>query len=144
MIKDSIVGTWILVSVKAKNTKNDEILPFGDNPVGKIIYTADGDMSVVYMRANRPKFASGDPLGGTSKEIKQAFEGLDAYCGTYEIDTRKGVVKHHIEASRFPNWEGTTQVRKFMFLENQVQLSTTPIAFQGDEWVVDLVWKRKV
>lgn len=122
MIKNSIVGTWILVSVKAKNTNDDEIYPFGDNPVGKIIYTADGDMSVVCMRADRPKFASGDPLGGTFEEIKQAFEGLDAYCGTYEIDTGNGVVKHHVEACRFPNWEGTTQVRNFTFLDDQVQL----------------------
>ena len=139
----NIVGTWTIVSMKARNTKGNVIKPFGENPVGKIIYTINGDMAVVYMRPDRLKFTSDDLTGCTPEEIEQAFEGFDAYCGTYEIDVDNGVVKHYVEASRYPNWEGSTQIRYFTFFDDQVQLSTAPIAALGDEWIIDLHWKRK-
>ncbi|MEM7030964.1 MAG: lipocalin-like domain-containing protein [Chloroflexota bacterium] len=143
MNTNNIVGTWTIISMKATNTKGDVIAPFGENPVGKIIYTSDGDMAVVYMRPDRQKFASDDLAGCTSEEIEQAFEGFDAYCGTYEVDADKGVVTHYVEASRYPNWEGSTQIRYLAFFDDQVQLSTTPIAALGDEWIMDLRWRRK-
>ena len=140
---DSIVGTWTLVSMTVKSSKGDEFFPLGKNPVGRIIYTVSGDMAVVLMRSGRPKFASGDAFDGTPEEIKQAFEGFDAYSGTYEVEIEKGSVTHHVEVSRFPNWEGTAQVRYFTFLDDQIQLRTPPIPALGQEWIVDLVWERK-
>ena len=99
-------------------------------------------MAAVLMRSGRPKFASGDPLGGTPEEIKQAFEGFDAYAGTYEIDGASGTVTHHAEVARFPNWEGTPQVRYARLVDGSLHLGTPPILALGQEWVVSLVWRR--
>lgn len=77
------------------------------------MYFANGSMSAVLMKRDRPKFASGDMANGTPEEIKAAFEGFDAYCGTFTLDEAESVVTHHVEACRFPNWEGTDQVRHF-------------------------------
>jgi len=53
------------------------------------------------MRRDVPKFASGDLRRGTSEEVKAALEGLDAYCGSYEVDEDKGTVTHYIGGSSF-------------------------------------------
>ena len=143
MSNESVVGTWSLVSMTAKSSKGDEFYPYGENPAGMIIYSDSGDVAVVLMRVNRSKSVSGDLLGGTPEEIKEAFEGFDAYGGTYEVDMEKGVVIHHIEVGRFPNWEGTAQVRHFKLLGNQLLLSTPPIFALGQEWAVHAVWERK-
>lgn len=58
MNNDSVVGTWSLVSMIAKSSKGDELFPYGENPIGMIIYSKSGDMAVVLMRAGRSKFAN--------------------------------------------------------------------------------------
>ena len=100
----SVVGTWKLISAKAQNPNDHVIHLYG-----------------------------GDPLGGTSEEIKEAFEGFDAYCGTYEVNAEKRTVTHHVKASRFPNCEGTDQLRYFEFSGTRLILKTAPIPAIGTE-----------
>jgi hypothetical protein len=107
-----------------------------------LMYDQLGNMSVILMRPGRPAFAAGDLLGGTLEEIKIAFEGFDAYCGTYTVDENQGIVIHHLLASGFPNWEGTDQVRHVMLMNDELHLSTPPILARGVEWIVEANWKR--
>jgi hypothetical protein len=107
-----------------------------------IMYDASGYMSYTAMRQGRPKFAPGDLGGGTPGEIKAAFEGFDAYFGTYELNFEEGVITHHVEASRFPNWEGTDQVRYFQVAEERLSIKSSPIVFRDSEWVIRLVFAR--
>ncbi len=81
-------------------------------------------------------------LGGTPEEIKQAFEGFDAYAGTYEFDEASGTATHHAEVARFPNWEGTSQLRYARLVDGSLHLGTPPISALGQEWVLSLVWRR--
>lgn len=103
MDSKSVVGRWKLVSAKADSVKGDTIYPYGENPFGMLMYETKGYMSVLIMRIGRSKFDSGDPLAGTPDEIKEAFEGFDAYCGTYEVNGEKETITHHIKGCRFPN-----------------------------------------
>jgi hypothetical protein len=107
------VGTWRFVSMEARSPEGQVIYPYGENIFGRLIYTADDFMSVLLMNPNRPSFSSDDPMAGTTDEIEAAFRGFDAYCGTYTIDEERATVTHHIQASKFPNWIGTDQVRSF-------------------------------
>ena len=88
----SVVCTWKLISAKAQNSDEDVILLYGEDPSGMLMYDVRGYMSAVLMRSDRSKFLSGDPLGGTSEEIKEAFEGFDACCGTYEVNAEDRTV----------------------------------------------------
>ena len=56
-----------------------------------LVYSQNGTMAAVLMRRGRAKFASGDVYGATAAEVKEAFEGFDAYCGTYTIDDQEDV-----------------------------------------------------
>lgn len=119
-------------SLDMKSLEGEVFHPYGEAPQGMLIYDASGYMSVVLMRPGRPKFLGGDPLSGTAEELKEAFEGFDAYSGRYEVDLEKGIVTHHLEACRFPNWEGTDQVRYFELSGDRLVLSTPP-TFQHKE-----------
>jgi len=137
-----LIGTWSLEGANAKTSSGAELLPLGEAPRGFLTYTLEGYMSAVLMRADRPKFASGHFCGGTTDEIKQAFEGFDAYAGTYEFDEETGTVTHYATVARFPNWEGTAQVCHAKLVAGILHLSTPPIKSSSDEWVASLRWCR--
>jgi hypothetical protein len=142
MSKESVVGVWKLISVTAKSSEGLEVLPYGDDPAGMLLYDASGYMAGFLMRRGRPQFASGDPMAGTPEEIRQAFVGFEAYCGTYEVDMEKGIATHHVEISRFPNWEGTNLIRYINLSGDKLFISTPKIQALGHEWVLYLNWQR--
>jgi len=137
-----IFGPWKLVSMEATNHKGEVLYPFGETPSGMILYDSSGYMSYTAMRSDRPKFASGDLAGGTAEEIKAAFEGFDAYCGTYVLNLEEGFITHTISTSRFPNWEGSEQKRFFQFSETQLIINSPPIQIHGTEWVIQVIFTR--
>jgi hypothetical protein len=107
-----------------------------------IIYDPAGNMIVVLMRSGRVIFASGDPMSGTPDEIRDAFLGFDAYCGTYSVDEGRQTVTHHLVACRFPNWEGTDHLRVVKFDEAYLSLSSQPYSLRNTEWTVEVRWQR--
>lgn len=98
------VGTWYLVSFVARRTDGFAARePWGPAPTGRLIYTADGHVAMAMTKPDRPCFASADPTGGTADEIKEAFEGLEAYAGRYEFDEATSVVRHYTDVARLSN-----------------------------------------
>ena len=77
-----LLGTWSLESCCAQADDGTEIQPYGDNPKGSITYTAAGYMTAALMRSGRTKFASSDLFKGTAEEVREAFEGFEAYAGS--------------------------------------------------------------
>ncbi len=137
-----LVGTWSLEGFTAKGADGTVVLPFGDAPKGLITYTAAGYMAAVLMRSGRTKFESSDALAGTPEEIKEAFEGFEAYAGRYEVDEDANIVTHYAEVARFPNWENSPQVRYATMLGALLHLSTPEIAAAGQTWVATLSWRK--
>ena len=142
MAREDILGPWKLVSMKATNPEGDIFYPFGETPTGMIMYDASGYMSYTAMRADRPKFASEDLAGGTNDEKIAAFEGFDAYCGTYKLNIEEGTVRHQVEASRFPNWEGSEQLRFFKLSGDRLLIKTPPMSYAKSEWVIEVAFQR--
>jgi hypothetical protein len=136
----SVVGTWRLVSSEGRSSAGDVSRPYGDGPVGLLLYGADGYMSATLMRPDRPPFASGDRLRGTAEEVRLASEGFLAYCGTYDLDASKGIIVHHVTAADFPNIVGTDLVRRFTMDDDQLVLETQPVLRAGKTWVFRLTW----
>jgi len=141
MDKEKLIGTWKFKSMKVKTEKGEVLYPYGENLFGMLIYTPSGHMSVLLMRPDRPRFASNDPLGGSSEEIESAYGGFDAYCGTYSVDEEKGTVTHHVEGSKFPNWIGTNQVRYFEFSDNKLLLYAT-LKIKDEQWKFEGILKH--
>jgi len=142
MRREDLVGTWSLESLVAKGSNGIEAFPLGESPRGFLTYTPNGHMSAVLMSTGRPKFASADVRAGTPEEVRQAFDGFDAYAGTYEFDEQEGRVTHFAEVARLPNWEGTAQIRYARMIGEHLHLVTPPVLARGQEWVLDVSWRR--
>ena len=136
----SVVGTWRLVSSEGRSSAGDVSRPYGDGPVGLLLYGPDGYMSATLMRPDRPPFASGDRLRGTPEEVRLASEGFLAYCGTYDLDTSEGLIVHHVTAADFPNIVGTDLVRRYVVENGHLVLETQPVLRAGKTWVFRLTW----
>jgi hypothetical protein len=136
----SVVGTWRLVSSEGRSSAGDVSRPYGDGPVGLLLYGADGYMSATLMRPDRPPFASGDRLRSTPEEVRLASEGFLAYCGTYDLDASKGLIVHHVTAADFPNIVGTDLVRRFVMENGHLVLETQPVLRASKTWVFRLTW----
>lgn len=140
MNQGQFVGTWKLVSFELRSSKGQVNYPFGDKPVGYIIYNQDGFMSVAFMASERQKFASNDPQKGTMEEKSSAMDTFFSYCGRYEVQGDR--IVHHIEVSLFPNWTGMEQQRLYEFEGDRLTLSTPPFQVAGVEQTAHLVWER--
>ena len=136
--REDFVGTWRLISVETR--KEDGSLHRKGSRTGYIIYSADGYMSVAFMKEGRTEFASGDIRGGTVEEKVEALNGYISYSGRYEVEGTS--VFHNIEVSLFPNWIGDRQERFYEFDGERLTLSTPLQLVGGIQLSSHLVWEK--
>jgi Lipocalin-like domain len=120
--KEQIVGTWLLVSLTAGEGAA-QTQPYGAAPKGVMTVDAGGHVSLTVLRADLPKFASGNRTTGTPDEIKAVVLGSISYYGTYEVDDATHVMTIRIIGSTFPNFDGTTQKRTLAFNGDELTFS---------------------
>jgi Lipocalin-like domain len=138
-MSERFIGTWKLVSYE--NRSGDQVTyPVGKNPVGYIMYNAEGYMAVALMASNRKRFSSIDIMGGTTEEIVAAYGTYLSYCGKYAVTEDR--VIHHVEVSSYPNWIGEDQVRFYKFEGNKLILSTPFMILGGKQQRGYLIWER--
>ena len=134
-----VVGTWRLRRWETRTADGCVTYPLGPDAVGYLSYTPEGYVFVAMMRANRPRYATDDLLGGTPPERADAAGSYVTYCGRYQL--HEGRVIHHIELSLFPNWTGLDQERFVDVDGDRLTITTAPIAIGGTT-TNRLVWER--
>ena len=142
MQPEDILGTWRLLYYEARSEDGEVSYPGGREQEGYLIYSPDGYFAVLIMKKGRPRFSSDDFRGGTVSEKAGAAETFVAYCGTYSVGD--GCVIHHIEASLFPNWVGTDQLRFIEIEGDRLVLTSPPLLVAGKTQTAYLVWERAV
>jgi hypothetical protein len=140
--ENNLTGTWRFISGMGKSDQGDVIYPYGENLFGMLMYDPKGYMSAFLMDPDRPLFASGDMMNGTPEELEAAFEGFDAYCGTYNLDEENSTVIHHVQGAKFPNWVGTDQVRFYRLSGDTLRITAPPILAHGVEWIFEVALVR--
>jgi hypothetical protein len=143
-LRGQLVGAWELTSyVERDVTNGEENQPFGERPVGLILYTPDGYMSAQLQRADRAPFADGDLLRASPEEYAAAGNSYLAYSGRFFVDEGKKSLIHEMAVSFFPNWFGRRQVRIVKIAGDVLQLSTDgPQRFNGTLKTAALTWRR--
>jgi Lipocalin-like domain len=143
VLRNSVLGTWELVSYVAQDNKGGPITyPLGRDARGLIMYTTDGYMSAQIMRPGRPLFDRPKPDGGTPAQAAAAAAGYLAYSGPFEVDESTGVVHHQPRVSLLPNWLNGTQLRHSKLDGDHLTLSATSVTAEGSKISSTLVWKR--
>src|ERR1700739_3877409 len=75
-----LVGTWVATS-NVSEQNGVKFNPYGDPPLGTLIFDADGHYGLVLSRSDVPKFASNNRTNGTADENKAAVQGTVAHFG---------------------------------------------------------------
>jgi hypothetical protein len=141
--RDQLIGAWRLLSAEFRSSDGKIAYPWGKNATGLLIYNASGYVSAQIMNPDRPKFASRDNFKGTPEETKFAFDGYQAYYGTFEIDEKGKMVIHHIIGNLFPNAIGVSFKRYYEFsINDRLTLSTPPMTMGGERIAGLLIWER--
>jgi hypothetical protein len=121
---EDLVGVW--TSMKTENVSPDgtRTPAFGGAMHSQLILTANRRFSQIFIRADLPKFASGNRLTGTADENAAVVKGSNVAFGVWTLGGDRTVTLS-VEASTFPNWTGTRQQRPIK-------------GFTGDElnWIV--------
>ena len=139
ILRHELVGTWQMVSWTQRRGL-EEILPMGEAPVGSIIYTEDGFISVNIMRRQRAQMLSGDFVTASEQEKAVAFGDYLGYAGTFELDGED--VVHHINCASFPNWVGQRQTRRPRLEGGILTLDAAARIVSGVSVTATLVWRR--
>ncbi len=146
------IGAWRLLDWAVTLPDGTISHPYGEHPIGHIIYSENGAMSATFMaekrrglgvsRADLPravpksiaalKAGELDPLARAYFFSAITFTG---YCGTYSVLPDR--VVHHVETCLIPDWVGTDLARSYEFDGDNLILAAT------ENGVTDrLVWQR--
>lgn len=139
-----LVGTWRLLSF-VEERPSGQLLPsgrYGPNVDGLIVYDKAGNMAAQLVNPDRPRFAAENATRGTPEEVKAAFDGYNAYFGTYTVDETSSTIRHRVLANLFPNAAGTEFVRKFKLEGDRLTLELPPMQIEGEQRIVKLIWQR--
>jgi hypothetical protein len=130
-LKERLVGTWRVANWVRVVDGNEQPGPWGEKPLGVILYGADGHMCANVMMPDRANFAGRDFRGGSSEEKLAAHDSYFGYCGRYEVLEEEGVVMHNVEQSSFPNFTGTAQKRFVQLSADQLTIKTPPAPYKN-------------
>ncbi len=139
-LRESLVGTWRLVAARQRLT-DGSVRPDpqpGARGMGYIMYDVTGHVCVVLANPDRLTWKA--PKPPTDAEVRSAFNGLVAYCGTYTTDEEKHSVIHHIEVDRNPSTMGSDRARLATVTGNRLVLRPLDLPAGVTEWTVE--WER--
>jgi hypothetical protein len=143
--KDMLVGAWTLLLVDGVKGDGTHVPEFGPNPDGSLMFSPSGRYSLQIDRANLPKIKANNREKATADESKAIASGILSHFGTYTVNDADKSFTTHIEASSYPNWDGTKQVRKITALTDDVLTYSVPnpaAGGPGDVEHVELVWRK--
>jgi len=132
-----LTGSWDLEAFEVVAADGTVTTPFGDAPLGRLMYGADGSMAAMLGALDRPAFA------GRASEVddaawKAAAGHFVAYAGSW---SREGdVVRHRVMVALIPDWIGTTLERTIGERDGRLTLSVEPRTPGGR--TQRLVWAR--
>jgi len=135
--QSAVVGAWKLESFEERVADGSFKPRFGANPVGYLIYTANGRMSATLSGIHRRPFTTGS-TPSSAAECGESVHDFLAYAGTYEI--KGSTVFHHLETSVYTNLVGVTLKRGFQLKGDVLTIRTLPPYLWGTQSV--LVWRR--
>jgi hypothetical protein len=136
--KESLVGTWKLVSVTDTTDKGEVKHSLGENPTGLLIYTVDGKVLVFLVTSTEEKFSI--PLNAN---LTVELAPFMAYEGRYTFTGDK--VTHHIEACPWRDLVNADLVRSVTLQGDRLTLRQGPHTdYHVPEPIAysDYVWER--
>src|SRR5271155_3010992 len=147
-LREQLIGAWKLVSYEVRPVDGSpSVYPFGEQPMGIIMYTPDGYMSAQLSMPDRKPIDSVDWFNATDDEYKRTASTYFAYTGEFHVeesaDGNAPTLSHSMFICLYPNWIGQTQPRAVKIDGDDLCLSSSaPYELDGKMVNVHLRWKR--
>lgn len=111
LTKNDLLGAWHLQSWKIFYSDSERVShPFGESPVGMIVYTDDGWMSACINHGDRHLLPSDQAFRRIdAKLLAESYLSYFHYAGRFSI--AGDVVTHRVTQSLNPNFVGSEQQR---------------------------------
>ncbi|MBT2766144.1 lipocalin-like domain-containing protein [Stenotrophomonas sp. ISL-67] len=132
-------GTWILVAADKRLPNGEITRDYGEQPKGTLMVDATGQYSLQIFRSDRQRFGSDSKADASADEFRAAVMGSSTHYGALAIDEQAGELVFSIDGASFPNWEGTTQRRKYTQDGAELRYTVPP---RADGSVPISVWRR--
>jgi hypothetical protein len=142
-----LVGAWTLVS--AIHKQGEQIVhPYGEAPVGLLMFAADGAFACQVMRGTHRAFAS------TRAYIREEAKALEAaptgslplsylgFWGRWQVDRAAGRLVLDVDGSSAPELIGARQERLFTLADDLLTLSNPGMQLEGQQISYRVVWTR--
>ena len=138
----ALTGAWQLVGWTIEYPPSGRVTqPFGTDPEGLLVYTADGHMSAVLQRRNRPPLSRADPHVVPDVEKAAAFATYLHYSGHWRV--ADGTVIHDVLYAMNPNLIGTRQLRTVSLDGDSLELSAVEqLESPGTTRRHRILWRR--
>lgn len=133
MLKEQIVGTWMLESVVDHFEGGKKENPWGAGVKGTAMYDSQGRFSYIIVSSGRGKVE-----GNPRMPVGQAI----AYFGTYTTNDADKSVTWRIERSTFPNFEGIERKATMTISGDSLSQVSAPIPSPAGNFVPNIEWKR--
>ncbi len=139
--KADLLGAWQLESWSIGYEGRDDVsYPFGEDPVGLLMYTEDDWMSASISRADRAALPLDVPFRSIAAEqLGDAYRSYFHYAGRYRV--RGNDVVHYVTQSLNPNFVGSEQLRHIELDGSTLVLSGRDEA-GGETRFHQLVWHK--
>ena len=139
-MRQQLIGNWaVVLAVVTQGDVKREV--FGPDPKGLLILEPDGRFVQILLTSGLPKFASNSRDTGTPEENKEIVTKSLAFFGTWTVDEASRTVSLAVEASTYPNYDGTTLKRLVTTLTATDMVWTNPTPSQGSG-TGNVSWKR--
>jgi len=131
------IGVWRLLECTEVNTQGEITYPWGKNPMGYIIYTKEGIVSVQIMRKERSPFDHNTPFYDPATNDLSLAHDYNAYFARFTLDPATQHVFHTVEGHINPLKIGKKKIRAYEFYDNKLQLTT-----ENEPTVRNLLWEK--
>jgi Lipocalin-like domain len=123
--RPSVVGSWKLIAYEDTDNKGRTTFPWGEHPVGLLIYDDTGHMSVQIGRRPAPAASTSDPLKLARRDKALYFDSYIAYFGTYTIDPKRMTITHVVESDLVAQLIGISTEKEFEVTADRFILKPT-------------------
>lgn len=146
--REQLIGAWRLVGIEYSDRTGPIVDPFYQaGSIGIIIYDSSGWMSVHIAAPHRkawdvPESRVSPAAVAQDTELKSAaFDTYYAYFGTWDFDSAKSMVSHHVKSSLIPAETGV-DYDQTITLENGRLIFTGHGGTPGRETTRIKIWER--
>lgn len=146
---EQLIGSWSLIS-RQTTLLNGTVVPdpgLSATPKGILIYDRSGHVAAQLSRPGRSvamikqECSEVEKVKGTNDTAQTIF-GYDAYFGTYKVDSKKGIVTHHLESALFPADIGKDITRHFSVSGDKLTIQFNTTMRDGTPVQRTLIWAR--